>query len=51
MLHDLYELSSHGDLPNGQRGEAYISAMALHSDRALRLVKERYPILKKLSKK
>jgi hypothetical protein len=51
MLHDLYELSSHGDLPNGQRGEAYLSAMALHSDRALRLVKERYPILKKLSRK
>lgn len=51
MLHDLFELSNHGDLPNGQRGEAYLSAMALHSDRALRLVKERYPILKKLSRK
>ena len=51
MLHDLYELSRHGELPNGQRGEAYLSAMALHSERALRLVQTRYPILKKLGRK
>lgn len=51
MLHDLYELSKHGDLPNGQRGEAYLSAMAMHSDRAFRLVQERYPLLKKLGRR
>ncbi len=51
LLRDIYELSDRGDLPSGQRGDAYFSALALHSDRALRQTTQRFPFLNKLLKR
>jgi len=46
---DLYELSDKSDLPSGQRGEAYASAIALHAGRAANLAGHRSPMFRKLA--
>jgi hypothetical protein len=48
LLRELYELSTVGDLPRGERGEAYLSAVTLHSQRTMSVLQERHPLLKKL---
>ncbi len=49
MVGDLYLLGEKGELPSGERGEAYAVAIALHATRIARLLHDKSKIVKRVS--